>query len=216
MSQSIPMNTTFNDVLNSLKNNVFSNLNCHNIGKIIEFDYNTSTATIEILQIKQWYGQNFQPAIITDVPVVMFGTMNCRITLPNPIGTTCVLLFMDRNIDNFIKTGVAQLPNTNRMHSMSDCIAIPTISSNIDVTPLYDNSAITISNTETIENEKYTSYIKVKPQSVTIANDKQNLANLMQELLTACENIVCGSYPISSTAKQTFTNLKTKYGELLQ
>lgn len=208
MASNLPINASLNKAIESVKNNIFSNLYCHNIGRILEYDAITCTATVEMLQVKQWYGQSFYPTLITDVPIVMFGTANCRITMPNPVGNYCVLLFMDRNIDNFMETGEAQLPATERMHSMSDCVALLTINSNINEAPMYDENALTLSNEQ--------NFIKIKPDSISIANDKQNLASLIQEFLTACENIVCGSYPLTSSSKKAFTDLKTKFEELLK
>ena len=81
-------------MLRQIKLNVASNLNCHNVGKVIEFDKTTQTCTVEIMQLSQYNGETFPLAPITQVPLVIYGAGNGHITLPDPVGTYCVLLYI--------------------------------------------------------------------------------------------------------------------------
>ena len=105
---------------------IMARLNCHNIGRILEFDKETQTCSIELMQIKQFGERLLTPAPITDVPLIVLGTDSAHITMPNPTGTICLLLFMDRNIDTFLETGEQYVPETGRMHDFTDCIALAT------------------------------------------------------------------------------------------
>ena len=202
------IDASFNEVIDIVKDNISSNINCHNIGRIIAYDNTTNTVQVELMQLKQWQNRTITPVIIGDVPLVTFGSKQARITV-NPIGCNCVLLFMDRNIDNFMETGEQHLPDTNRMHNISDCVALLTIDSNVDTMPMYDENAMTISNNE--------AYIKLYNDTIEIANTKQKLSGLIQEFLVACENIAVtpNTGIITETSKANFTNLKTKFSELL-
>lgn len=217
MGSNLPIDASFNVAIEKVKNNIFSSLNCHNIGRIIEYNAENNTATIETMVLRQWYNQVLSPSLIMDVPIITFGTKNARITMPNPVGCYVILLFMDKNIDNFLETGEQHLSPTDRCHSISDCVALLTVDSAIDEQPLYDENALTLSNKGIIEEEEYQTFIKVNPDKVSIANNKQNLANLIDLFLTACENIQTDPQTglILDTSKQAFTDLKDKFKELL-
>ena len=55
-------------------------------------------------------------------------------------------------------------------------------------------------------------------EKINIGNNTQNLANLIQAFLTACENIavVTNTGVLTPAAKQAFTDLKSQFEELLQ
>lgn len=229
------------EIMSLVKNNVMSNINCHNIGKIIEFDAATQTCTVELQQIKQFNDKFYTPVPITEVPLIIAGAGGGHITMPNPVGTICLLLFLDRNIDNFLATGEQYVPETSRMHDFTDCVALTTFKTLANPLEDYDERAISIFNEEITEEIKNNSYIKVygdnvliKTQTTTdegtaeatisvndkigISNSKQNLASLIGAFLTACENIAVNPETgiILDSSKQAFTNLKTQFEELLQ
>lgn len=138
-------NVSISEISQLLKDNVMANLNCHNIGKIIDFDSSTQTCTVELMQIKQYNGNFFTPAPITQVPLIILGAGGGHITMPNPVGTICLILFLDRNIDNFMETGEQYVPETSRMHDFTDAIALTTFTTLANPLENYDENAITIS-----------------------------------------------------------------------
>ena len=142
-----PENTqsNFNEAMEIAQDAIMSRLNCHNIGRIIEFDTLTQTCTVEMMQIKQFNEQTFIPAPITQVPLIILGAGGGHITMPNPVGTICLLLFLDRNIDNFMETGEQYVPDTARMHDFTDAIALTTFTTLANPIQNYDENAITIS-----------------------------------------------------------------------
>lgn len=226
------------DILGLLKTNVFANLNCHNIGKILEFNPNTQTCTVQLMQIKQFNNRRITPAPLTNVPLIICGAGGGHITMPNPVGTICILLFMDRNIDAFLETGESYVPPTTRMHDFTDCVALTTFKTLANPLTEYDEKAVTIMNEEIVEGIKNKSYIKVYGDNVqikttqgeaisaainvsnkiNIQNNSQNLASLIQSFLVACESIVVdpNSGALTPASKQLFTDLKTQFEELLE
>ena len=226
------------EVIHQIKNNVMSNLNCHNIGRILEFDGATQTCTVELMQIKQFNENYYTPAPITGVPLIIYGAGGGHITLPNPVGTYCLLFFLDRNIDSFMETGEQYVPETSRMHDFTDCVALTTFKTLANPLQNYDENAITIFNEQVIEEIKSNSFVKVygnkiqiqtqtaadEPTSseitlddkIHIANNSQSLASLIQSFINACENITITNGAVSPASKQTFEQLKTQFMELLK
>lgn len=228
--------------LNFMKNNIMANLNCHNIGRILEFDPTTQTATIELMQVKQFNNNLYNPAPLVGVPLIIYGAGGGRITLPDPTGTICLLLFMDRNIDAFLETGEPYVPETSRMHDFTDCVALTTFKTLANPLTEYDEKAVTIMNEEIVEEIKKTGFIKVYGGSIliktnisgeeptgaqieisdkiNIQNTVQSLAPLIQAFITACENITTvadeSGGGLSPASKQAFTDLKGKFEELLK
>lgn len=155
------------EIMNLVKNNVMSNINCHNIGKILEFNAEYQTCTVELMQVKQFNDKYYNPAPILDVPLIVYGAGSGHITLPNPVGTYCLLFFLDRNIDNFLETGEQYTPETSRMHDFTDCIAITTFKTLVNPISDYDELAVSIlNNKEFQENMQGDSFIKVYPNSI--------------------------------------------------
>ncbi len=230
------------DIIKLSQTAVMSRLNCHNIGKIREFDPKTQLCTVELMQVKQFNNQFINPAPITEVPLIILGSGGGHITMPYPVGTICLLLFLDRNMDAFLETGERYSPETSRMHDFTDCVALTTFKTLANPLSEYDERAISIFNEEVIEGLKTNSYIKVYGNSVhlnvniagdepsgssmvlddkvSISNTKQNLAALIQAFVTACENITTvadeSGGGLTPASKQAFTDLKTKFQELLK
>lgn len=223
----------FNGVLELSQDAIMSRLNCHNIGRILEFDKETQTCTIELMQIKQFGERLLPPAPLVEVPLIILGTNSAYITMPDPTDTICLLLFMDRNIDSFLQTGEQYVPETGRMHDFTDCIALATFKTLVNPIQNYDDKAITIYYEEIVEEVKNYSSIKIisngiilntslggkisVTDKIDIKNSAQSLTALMDELLTACENIAVdpNSGALTPTSKQQFTDLKEKFKELL-
>lgn len=223
--------------------NTYANINCHLIGKIKEFYPEKQTADIQIQHIEKYKDELFTPVILKDVPVFIYGTPTAYITMPNMVGTNCIVMVMDRNIDAFLQTGEMYQPTTSRLHNITDCIALCTFKTQVDTIQDYDNESIILSNSQIDEEENKTrtkvsindkflllknnkidkddneTYAQINiSDKINLQNDKRNLATLIENLLIACENIVVNAQTgvITPTAKQAFTNLKTQFRELLQ
>lgn len=222
----------FNSTLDLAQEAVMARLNCHNVGKILSFNSETQTADIQLMQIKQFNNQMITPTILTDVPLIIYGAGGGHITLPDPTGSICLLLFMDRNVDDFLETGAAYSPSTSRMHDFTDCIALTTFKTLANPLTEYDEKAVTIMNEEIIEGVKQKSFIKVYSEQIlmqnalgskisltdkiNIQNNSQNLASLIQSFLTACESITTvNGGALTPASQQLFTDLKTQFEELL-
>lgn len=171
---------------NLIEEVIMSRLNCHNVGKIIEFDAQTQTCTVQMMQIKQYGENDYIPAPITQVPLIIYGGGNGFITLPNPVGSYCLLLFLDRNIDSFIITGEMYVPETGRMHDFTDCIAITTFTTLANPIAEYDEEAISLFNKTVIEEIKHNTTLKIYGNGISINSTSTNTE---EETLTSSVNI---------------------------
>lgn len=177
-------------ILHNIKLKVLSEINCHNIGKITYFDADSQTCTVELMQVKQFNNNYYTPAPITDVPLIVYGAGGGHITLPNPVGTYCLLLFMDRNIDSFLETGQQYVPETSRMHDFTDCVAITTFKTLVNPIGDYDINAVTISYQNTT--------FKVKDSITANAKNDITLKTVTKIVLDAPEVETTGNLKVAT------------------
>lgn len=124
-------------LLNAHRDEVFASFNCHQIGTVESFDADKQTASVKINARRVVYDKpqtengvlQQQPRILdypllTDVPVFVASGGRARLTLPIAAGDTCLVLFNDRDLDAWWSSGVVAAPNSSRMHSLSDGLAL--------------------------------------------------------------------------------------------
>ena len=169
---------------------IMSRLNCHNVGRIIEFDPATQLCTVEMLQIKQFNDQYITPAPLTEVPLIILGAGGANITLPDPVGTVCLILFMDRNIDAFIETGETYTPDTARMHDFTDAVAISTIKTLVNPIKDYDTETVTI--------QYQNSNIKVKDAISLNAKNDININSVSKIVLNSSDVKTTGNFSVAT------------------
>lgn len=109
--------------------------NCVQIGKIVSFDSTNQTASIQLLLKKtynvtpQGVGQFQEIPILINCPcMVLFGGTGFM-SMPITAGDNCIVLFNDKELDNWFVNGGFQVPSSKRMHDFSDAIAIVGINS---------------------------------------------------------------------------------------
>ena len=199
------INASFNEVINAIKSNINSNINCNNIGRIINFDPTTNTVQVELMQLKQWNNTTVIPVILSDVPLVNFGSKNARITV-NPVGSYCVLLTIDRNFDNFMATGEQYVPDSDRMHNISDCVALLTINSNVDEPLKYDEDAFTIYNKNTV--------VRLFDDNIKVNNAQYQLGNLISQLISTIKTATITQNQFSPAVQQNLQTIADQFSNL--
>lgn len=227
----------FNFVLREALESTMAKINCHNIGRILEFNKDKQTCTVQIMQLKTHRGTIYTPPPITDVPLIIYGMGDGFITLPNPVGSVCLLFFMDRNIDAFLETGELYEPENTRLHDFSDCIAITTFSTLNNPIENYDDTSITVAYKKLVDEVLYSAVIKNFGNSiqlkvsteenttqinisdkVNIQNTSQNLASLIQELITEIKALTVNtnSGTVMPSSQDSLDAIAGKFTELLQ
>ena len=119
----IKVKQTLNDTLKELQQEIFENINCVKVGKIVKFNAEKKVADVAIL-FMNYDGKpetiyrnecELQNPIIEELPVIG----NC---FHQPIieGMSVLCLFNDKNIDNWFYDDSTDIPINNRKHDVSD------------------------------------------------------------------------------------------------
>lgn len=111
-------------LLDNLKAEIFYTLNCHQLGVIESFDPVKQTASIRLSMLRVIGTEEVAYPLLTDCPVMFPAAGGAYMTFPVVKGDPCLVLFNDRDIDNWFTTGNVVAPNSIRAHSLSDGIAI--------------------------------------------------------------------------------------------
>lgn len=121
---------TLPEVLDTQKHDIFKNLNCVKIGVIQSFDAGNQTATVKVAFQQVNTIQPDGTREVSDyplhlvVPVVFPAGGGFTLTFPVNAGDECVLLYNDRQLDDWFYSGAGSVPSIGRLHDLSDAIAI--------------------------------------------------------------------------------------------
>ena len=138
-------------ILDEVKADIFSTFNCIQIGKISKVTSSEQTVEIE-LQIKRLAADGTSTAypVLVDCPYFVLQGGGAYIDMPIKKGDYCLVLFNDRNIDNWWSTANVADPATARKHSLSDALAV--VGLNPKTSPLaMDGTKTRIINSDGIE-----------------------------------------------------------------
>lgn len=119
-------------LLDRIRLRVLLELNCHQWGMIQSFDATTQSAKVQIAALRETVDTTTTPAsivgkpfpILLDVPVFVLAGGKAGLTMPIAAGDVCLVLFNDRDMDNFWHDGSVTVPNSGRAHDLSDGLAI--------------------------------------------------------------------------------------------
>lgn len=129
------------DLLSNLKKDIFLSMNCHAVALVQEVNLGTQTLTASVAYSKTFFVfdtptgkylpvQQSYPLLL-DVPFVILGGGSSGITFPIAAGDTCLIFFNDRDIDNWFAGANSGPVNSNRLHSLSDGIALVGLKSKV-------------------------------------------------------------------------------------
>lgn len=128
------------DLLDSLKREVMKELNAVRIGVIQAFDAGGAGDTANVtVQLAQQQVISTAPdgtrtiqeyPLLLKVPVYFPCGGGFTLTFPIAKGDECIVLFNDRELDNWLLTGAGQAPTTGRVHDFSDAMALVGMRSN--------------------------------------------------------------------------------------
>lgn len=211
------------DLLDLHKKDVMLSMSCHAIATIRSFDKETQRATATVNYKKTFYQQNSKGLynrvlvdypLLVDCPVIVLGGGGCSLTFPILPGNECVVLFNDRDIDNWFRGGASEAPATERLHSFSDGIIIVGIRSLENVIDDYDDTRGTLRNGDTV--------VAVGESLVKIANSVTTLNTLLQSLVSTIKGLstipcVSGSpVTLSPATIAALTSVATQIEGLLE
>lgn len=195
------------EFMSLVKRDIGLSINCIQIGTIETFNATLGTASATINFKRQLADESVVDyPVLADCPVFTLNGGGASLTFPISKGDTCIILFNDRNIDNWYLSGKVDVPRDTRIHNISDGIILVGIRSinNAIITPI--GSACLDAGTK----------------KVAIKNDLTDLKTLILSLIdaiTAMTQTVAGggggttvSPPVNAA---TFATLKTQFSSLL-
>jgi hypothetical protein len=205
----VPNEPTLSDLLNLLKKEIFLDMNCVHVGTIQSFNSSNQTVSASINYQKTLFQLNsttglYQPVLETypttvNCPLVVLRGGTVSMTFPIAVGDECLLLFNDRDIDNWFTSGATTQGNaTGRLHAFSDAIALVGVKSTPNVLTAYDTVRALLTNGNVA--------IGVNPSTnkVRIANTSIGTLNsLLQNILTQIKNLVTACAAITVTGVTT-------------
>lgn len=115
---------TLASLLRLHKQDVMLSINCHQVGEIVSFDPSTQTAEVQIKMLRMMNGELKQYPVLVDCPCVVLTGGNGCLTLPIQAGDSCLVLFNDKDLDNWYAGGQTVAPRKERSHDFADAIAL--------------------------------------------------------------------------------------------
>lgn len=152
--------TEFSDLrelLNRVKFDIKSEMNCVAVGRIVQFYPETQTADISINYKRVLKRRNAVQAgeytdflvdypLLLRCPVVVMNGGGAVISFPISANDTCVILFNDRDMDLWLEEeSIVSAPNSERLHDLSDAIALVGIRSVGSAIESYESTSLKIS-----------------------------------------------------------------------
>ena len=106
------------------KKDIMLAINCHQVGEIVSFDPSTQTAEVQIKMLRMMNGELKEYPVLIDCPCIILSGGEGRLTFPISAGDSCIVLFNDKDIDNWYAGGQTMPPKSNRTHNFADAIAL--------------------------------------------------------------------------------------------
>jgi hypothetical protein len=179
------------DVLDRQRLDIAKSINCVLIGRIESFNSALNTASVSIAQLRQ-YADETAPRefpLLTDCPVFTLHGGGSWISLPIASGDPCIVLFNDRDIDNWWFDGSVTTPASLRSHSLSDGMVLVGVrprSSPLAV----DNALVEIhGGAKKVLMSGVATEMDATTGKVTIKNTAQNLFTILNNFLTQMETV---------------------------
>lgn len=179
-------------------------------GQIESYDPKTRKANIKPM-LKRVYadGEIQSLPVLTAVPIVWPAGGGGALSFPLTRGDGVLLVFSERNMENYLESGVESTPLDGRKFDMSDAIAIPGLYSFKTKSPIKDNnSAIFTFGGATVSLQK--------GGKMAIGNAQAELLDIVSQGLNLIATAVCAApgSPLSTGPQAAI--LKTKLDTLLK
>jgi hypothetical protein len=215
---------TLSDLLNLLKKEIFFDLACHHVGTIQSFNPVLQTVQATVNYTKTYFQLNattnlYQAtpvsySVIVDAPLIMLGGGAAHATFPITKGDECLLLFNDRDMDNWFVNGSTTQPNaSSRAHSFSDAFALVGVKSKPNVLTSYDNvRAIFTNGTVKVGINPATGKATILNTTTTLGTVLGNLNTALSSLATSLGTVATqlgGNPAVETAAAAAGTSLAT-------
>lgn len=235
----LPNDPSLNDLLNLFKREIFFDLSCHHIGTIQAFNSAKQTVTASVNYTRTFFELNSSTGLydavqknytpLLDCPAIVLGGGPVNLTMPIAKGDECVLLFNDRDLDNWFSGSTLGPVATSRAHSFSDALALVGVRSLARSISGYDAVRALLTNGTVKLGVNPTNNKVLITNGTSLNTLLQNLSTQLQNLTAACAAITVSGVtggignsgvPVNAAAINTvgtnISNIATQIGGLLE
>ena len=172
------------ELLDTVSNNIKYELKVAVPGKVIKFNKDTYTIDVQPL-IKINTNKGFIDCpIIKNVPIIITNTKTFMIYAPLEVDDIVQLLINDQDIDSVLTNKDATIPESARLHSFEDCVAIPGyVTTQTNITDADDNFRI-------INKAQNSEIVLYKNGDIGLGKNALSGAVLGDKLLTYFETVM--------------------------
>lgn len=176
-------------LLDLFKLDVMQSVNSVGVGVVEAFDEDNQLAQVSLAYKRIVKGAAVDYPVLVDCPVFVLSGGAAQITFPVAVGDECLVLFNDRNMDNWYSSGTTQPVATNRIHALTDAIALVGLRSQRRLIQAYDMLHALLAWGDV--------QVGVSETKVLVRNGTGTLNDRLQDIITQVTNI--------NTALQTLT-----------
>lgn len=190
------------DLVNKVKADIGYNLNCVQVGTIEVYNQLNNTASVSInYKRKLANGDVLAYPLLVDCPVFILSGGESYVSMPVARGDQCIILFNDRDLDNWWYSGAVDVPASPRCHNISDAMAL-----------------VGVRNLTTAEATSTTAVlINTGPKFFAVKNDLTSLKILVDLTIDTMLALTVGpgSTPLSAASIAALTALKVQWALLV-
>lgn len=214
-----PAKVTFTDCMDLLRKDIFLSLNCHAVATIQSFSapeqktdpqsgaryWTAATARASVNYKKSIYQRNPETNLYSTVladypllvscPVLFVGGGAGALTFPVAQGDECLVLFNDRDLDNWFQ-GNPTAPNaTSRMHAFGDAVLLVGLKNNRNGQENFDAARVMLRG---MSDGSF--YLALNPANgkAQLVNSSQNLADVLQDILAHVKAVASHAQAVAS------------------
>ena len=115
----------FPTLMSAWKSDIMASMNCVQIGTIQAYNSLTNMSIASVNFKKRFLdGSEVSYPLLGDLPTFILSGGDAQITMPISKGDQCLILFNDRNIDQWYLSGTVDAPDDARCHSIADGICL--------------------------------------------------------------------------------------------
>ena len=169
------------EIVKSLQDKISSSIRVSLPGVVESYDYKAQKADIRV-DIKELYNNNteLEYPILANVPVIFPRSGGASITLPVKQGDGCLVIFLDRDITNWLLGASKQKPATKRIHHLSDAVAFVGLSPFVKASLAENNDDLLLTYSG--------ANIRLKPNGIVDIHSAKEVNIKTENVIINCKN----------------------------
>lgn len=188
-----PTEPSLKDLLDVAKRDIFLSLNCCHVATIQSYNATLQTATAQVAYKKTYYERNaltgtYDPVLVdypllADCPVIFPGGGGFALTFPVAAGDECLVLFNDRDINNWFAGNQGAEVDSPRAHAFADGFILVGPRSKPNVLTGVNGSGAEL------RTKDGTVKVSVGASKVTITNSAGSLGSILGNLMSQLSSL---------------------------